>query len=60
MGISTFKLAYRSEEDIENTTGILCEQYLPEVYQYINYWVDNNQLAEELTRCQQDYLSITL
>ena len=43
------KLGYRSVEDIEDTADILCEQYLPRVYQYINYWADSPPVAEDLT-----------
>jgi hypothetical protein len=39
----------QSKADIENSAGILCEQYLPRVYQYVNFWVNDRQLAEELT-----------
>jgi hypothetical protein len=36
-------------EDIGNLAEILCEQYLPRVFQYIRYWVNDTGLAEELT-----------
>ena len=38
-----------SGEDVENITELLCEQYLPRVFQYINYWVNNKVIVEELT-----------
>lgn len=44
-----FKSRQNSGEDIESVTELLCEQYLPAVFQYINCWVNNTQLAEELT-----------
>lgn len=36
-------------EDVENITELLCEQFLPRVFQYIHYWVNNPEIAEELT-----------
>lgn len=38
-----------STEDAENMAELLCEQYLPRVFQYINYWVNDTKIAEELT-----------
>jgi DNA-directed RNA polymerase specialized sigma24 family protein len=38
-----------TDENIESTADILCEQYLPRVFQYISYRVNNTQTAEELT-----------
>ncbi|MDD5703504.1 MAG: hypothetical protein PHU23_15825 [Dehalococcoidales bacterium] len=35
--------------DIENTAGTLCERYLPGVLHYLNYWVNDYRVAEELT-----------
>jgi DNA-binding NarL/FixJ family response regulator len=43
------RLRRQSEETIENAASIVCEQYLTRVYQYVSCWVDNHQLAEELT-----------
>lgn len=43
------KLRPNSSEEIESINEILCEQYLPRVFQYVSYWVSNTQLAEELT-----------
>lgn len=44
-----FKSIHQSEADIENTAGILCDHYLPEIYRYIHFWVNNGLLAEQLT-----------
>ncbi len=44
-----FKLRHKSGEISENVIELLCERYLPVVFQYINYWVNNTELAEELT-----------
>jgi DNA-directed RNA polymerase specialized sigma24 family protein len=43
------KLGYHSREDIEKAVDILCMQYLPRVFQYVSYWANNAELAEELT-----------
>jgi hypothetical protein len=47
--VFVLKSRRQSEADIENAAGILCEQYLPRVYQYVNFWVNDRQSAEELT-----------
>jgi DNA-directed RNA polymerase specialized sigma24 family protein len=39
----------QSEEDIENDTVILYEKYLPRVFQYVNYWLNDTKKAEDLT-----------
>jgi DNA-directed RNA polymerase specialized sigma24 family protein len=33
----------------ESVSDLLCEQYLPRVFRYVSYWVDNRQSAEDLT-----------
>jgi DNA-directed RNA polymerase specialized sigma subunit len=38
-----------SSKNVENITELLCEQYLPRVFQYVNYWVNDEVIAEELT-----------
>lgn len=43
------KLRQKSGEAGENVVELLCEQYLPAVLQYVYYWVNNTELAEELT-----------
>lgn len=43
------KLRQKSGEAGENVAELLCEHYLPSVFQYVNYWVNNTELAEELT-----------
>ncbi len=43
------KLRQESGEAGENVVELLCEHYLPAVFQYVNYWVNNTELAEELT-----------
>ena len=43
------KLSHQLEEDIENTAEALCEQYMPRILQYLNYWVNDSEIAEELT-----------
>ncbi len=43
------KLRQKSSEASENIVEILCEQYLPAVLRYVNCWVNNTELAEELT-----------
>ncbi|MDD5039306.1 MAG: sigma-70 family RNA polymerase sigma factor [Dehalococcoidales bacterium] len=35
--------------DIESVTELLCEQYLPRVFQYINCWINGSAIAEEIT-----------
>lgn len=42
-------LRCQSKEDIENTAEVLCEQYLPRVFQYMNYWLNDQETAEEIT-----------
>jgi DNA-directed RNA polymerase specialized sigma24 family protein len=34
---------------VENTAELLCDEYLPRVLQYANYWVNDTGAAEELT-----------
>lgn len=43
------KLTCQTEEDINNAAGAICEQHLPAVYRYISCWIDNRQVAEELS-----------
>ncbi len=43
------KLRRKSEEAIEENVGILCEQYLSRVFQYMNYWLNDQKTAEEMT-----------
>ncbi len=44
-----FKPEPNSNENEGNVTELLCEQYLPRVFQYINYWLDDQETAEEMT-----------
>jgi len=43
------KLGCQSKEDIENTAGVLCEQYLPRVFQYMDFWLSDQETAEKMT-----------
>jgi DNA-directed RNA polymerase specialized sigma24 family protein len=43
------ELGCHSDEEIESTADILCEQYLPGVLRYVSYWVNDMQTAEDLT-----------
>lgn len=43
------KQRQKSGEAGDNVMELLCEHYLPAVFQYVNYWVNNTELAEELT-----------
>jgi DNA-directed RNA polymerase specialized sigma24 family protein len=43
------KLSCQSKENIENTAEALCEQYLPKILQYLNYWVNDQEIAERMT-----------
>jgi hypothetical protein len=38
-----------ADENIGRMSEDLCDKYLTRVFQYVNYWVDNTELAEELT-----------
>ncbi len=38
-----------TRENIGATAEVLCEQCLPRVFKYVAYWVNNTQLAEDLT-----------
>jgi DNA-directed RNA polymerase specialized sigma24 family protein len=44
-----FKPEWNSNENEGNITELLCEQYLPRVFQYINYWLNDQEVAEEMT-----------
>lgn len=48
MGIFMLKLRHYFKEDIENTAGIPCEQYLPGILQYLNYRVYNRMMSKLL------------
>jgi DNA-directed RNA polymerase specialized sigma subunit len=39
----------QSEDNYKNAVEIVCTQYLTRVYQYVSCWVENPELAEELT-----------
>jgi DNA-directed RNA polymerase specialized sigma24 family protein len=39
----------KSATGVEYILAHLCEQHLPEVFRYINYWVNNTRIAEDLT-----------
>jgi DNA-directed RNA polymerase specialized sigma24 family protein len=43
------KSGYTSKENFGRITDALCEQYLPRVFQYLNYWLKNPPIAEDLT-----------
>jgi DNA-directed RNA polymerase specialized sigma24 family protein len=36
-------------EDVEKTNELLCERYLPGVFQYVSYWIKDTRTAEDLT-----------
>ncbi len=44
-----FKSERNSNENDVDIAELLCEQYLPRVFQYINYWLNDTKIAEELT-----------
>ena len=44
-----FKQGRNSNGNDANITEILCEQYLPRVFQYINYWLNDQETAEEMS-----------
>ena len=47
--ISVLKSGYTSKENTGRIPDVLCEQYLPKVFQYVNYWLKNPPIAEDLT-----------
>jgi DNA-directed RNA polymerase specialized sigma24 family protein len=44
-----FKPEWNSNGNNANITELLCEQYLPRVFQYVNYWLNDRETAEEIT-----------
>ena len=44
-----FKSGRNSNANEGNITELLCEQYLPRVFQYMNYWLNDQEMAEEMT-----------
>ncbi len=49
MSISVSQHACVKEAEVDLTIDILCQRYLPRVFQYISYWGKNAEEAEELT-----------
>lgn len=44
-----FKPEWNSNGNDANIPELLCEQYLPRVFQYVNYWLNDQETAEEMT-----------
>ncbi|MDD5702243.1 MAG: sigma factor-like helix-turn-helix DNA-binding protein [Dehalococcoidales bacterium] len=44
-----FKSERNSNENDVDIAELLCEQYLPRVFQYINYWLNDREAAEEMS-----------
>lgn len=44
-----FKQGRNSNGNDANITELLCVEYLPRVFQYMNYWLNDRETAEEMT-----------
>jgi len=44
-----FKSEGNSNENEGSIKELLCEQYLPRVFQYLNYWLNDQEIAEGMT-----------